>query len=187
MGIITTSQFSTGIVIKYETAMCEVLEFQLVKMQQRQPIVRTKLRNIRNGSVHEIAFRSGDKFEEVYLESRPIQYLYHEGSNYHFMDSQTYHEVIVSADLLGERANYLKDNSEATGRFDEEELVLVELPSSVELMVLETDPGMRGDTAKSGSKPAKVETGATIKVPLFVNPGDRIRVDTRTGEYLERV
>ncbi len=186
MGIITTSQFKTGLIIKYNNELCEIIEFQLVKMQQRQPIVRTRLKNLKNGNVIEQPFRSGDKFEEVYIEDKPIQYLYHEGAHYHFMDSESYHEVIVSASILGDKVNYLKDNSEATGRYSGEELIEVELPSSVTLQVVETEPGVRGDTAKSGSKPAKVETGATIKVPLFVSIGDSIRVDTRTGEYLER-
>jgi elongation factor P len=184
--MISTSQFKTGLVIKYEGQLCEILEYQLVKMQQRQPIVRTKLRNIRTGNVLEQPFRSGDKFEDVYLEERPIQYLYHDGNNYHFMDQQSYHEVVVSAQLLGDKSDFLKDNSEATGRFCDDELISVELPSSVVLKVTETEPGVRGDTAKSGSKPAKVETGAVVKVPLFVNTGDDIRVDTRTRQYLER-
>jgi len=184
--VIATSQFKTGLIIKYENAMWEIIEWQLVKMQQRQPIVRTKMRNIKTGNVLEIAFRSGEKFEEVYVEERPIQYLYHEGSKYHFMDSQNYHEIVVSAETLGGKAAFLKDNSEATGHFTGEELISIELPSSVTLEIIETEPGVRGDTAKSGSKPAKVETGATIKVPLFVTTGDKIRVDTRTGQYLER-
>ena len=184
--MISTSQFKSGVIILHDNNMCEILEFQLVKMQQRQPIVRTKLRNIRTGNVLEIAFRSGEKFEEVYLEDKPIQYLYHEGKNYHFMDTENYHEVVVTAELLGQNASFLKDNAEITGRFSDEKLILVQLPSSVELKVTETEPGIRGDTAKSGTKPAKVETGAMIKVPLFVNQGDVIRVDTRTGQYLER-
>lgn len=184
--MIDTSQFSRGLIIKYENQMCEVLEYQLVKMQQRQPIVRTKLRNIKTGNVLEQAFRSGEKFEEIYLEEKPIQYLYHADDRYHFMDTVTYHEVIVSAEALGEKSHYLKDNSEVTGRFSGEELISVELPSSVVLCVTETEPGLRGDTAKSGTKPATVETGAVVKVPLFVCTGDLIRVDTRTGAYLER-
>lgn len=184
--MISTSQFKSGVIIKYENALCEILEYQLVKMQQRQPIVRTKLRNIKTGNVLEQAFRSGDKFEDVYLEDKPIQYLYHEGDTFHFMDSETYHEVVVPRQVLGDKVNYLVDNSEATGRFSDEELISVELPASVVLTVTETEPGVRGDTAKSGTKPAKVETGATIKVPLFVGSGERIRVDTRTGQYLER-
>ena len=184
--MISTSQFKNGLIIKHNNAMCEIIEFQLVKMQQRQPIVRTKLKNIKTGQFLEQVFRSGDKFEEIYLEDKPIQFLYHEGNHYHFMDSESYHEVVATRQLLGDNVNYLKDNSEAVGRFCDEELIAVELPASVTLLVTETEPGVRGDTAKSGTKPAKVETGATVKVPLFVNSGDSIRVDTRTGNYLER-
>jgi elongation factor P len=187
MGMMSTSEFRNGSIIKHEGNMCEIIEFQLVKMQQRQPIVRTKLRNIRTGSVNEIAFRSGEKFEEVYLEERPIQYLYHEGEKYFFMDTQSYHEVVVSKALLGDGALYLKDQAEVSGRFNDEELILVELPASVTLLITECEPGIRGDTAKSGGKPATLETGVTIRVPLFVNQGDSVRVDTRTGQYLERV
>ena len=186
MSMISTSQFKAGLVIKYENQMCEILDFQLVKMQQRQPIVRTKFRNIRTGNVLEVPFRSGEKFDEVFLEDRPIQYLYREGNKLHFMDTQSYNEVVMGAEVLGERVNYLRENDEITGRYSDEDLILVELPSSVTLKVTETEPGIRGDTAKSGGKPAKVESGATIRVPLFVNTGDSIRVDTRTGLYLER-
>ena len=167
--------------------MWEILEWQLVKMQQRQPIVRTKMRNIKTGNVNETAFRSGEKFEDVYLEERPITYQYHDGTFYHFMDNESYHEVVVNEQMLGDKVGFLKDNSEATGRFAGDELILINLPASVELKIVETEPGVRGDTAKSGTKPAKVETGATIKVPLFVSTGDVVRVDTRTGQYLERV
>jgi len=184
--VISTSQFKSGVVIKYNNDLCEIIDFQLVKMQQRQPIVSTKLKNIKTGNVVEQKFRSGEKFEEVFLEDKPIQYLYHEGNKYHFMDSETYHEVVVSAELLGDRVNFLRENSDVIGRYWDETLLSVELPASIVLKVSETEPGVRGDTAKSGMKPAKVETGASIKVPLFVNPGDQIRVDTRTGQYLER-
>ena len=184
--MVSTSEFKSGMIIKYENGLWEILEYQLVKMQQRQPIVRTKMRNIRTGNVLEQPFRSGDKFEDIYLEEKPIQFLYREGDRFYFMDSTAYHEIIVSKATVGDKANYLKENSEAAGRYCDEELISVELPSSVTLSVTETEPGVRGDTAKSGTKPAKVETGATIKVPLFVNKGDNIRVDTRTGQYLER-
>ena len=184
--MVSTSEFKSGMIIKYENALFEILEWQLVKMQQRQPIVRTKMRNVKNGNVIETPFRSGDKFEDLYVEMKPIQYLYQDGAKYHFMDNESYHEVIVGAPLLGEKANFLKENSEAVGKYCNEELVSVELPASVTLKVVETEPGVRGDTAKSGTKPAKVETGATVKVPLFVSTGDEIRVDTRTGQYLER-
>ena len=184
--MISTSDFRTGIVIKYENGLYEIIDFQLVKMQQRQPIVRTKLRNIRTGSALEQPFRSGDRFEEVYLEKRPIQYLYHEGGVYHFMDSETYNEVVAYAKMLGEQVNFLKENTEVTGCYGEDELIMLELPASVVLEVSQTNPGLRGDTAKSGTKLAKVETGASVKVPFFVNTGDKVRVDTRTGQYLER-
>ena len=184
--MVSTSEFKNGMIIKYENGLWEILEYQLVKMQQRQPIVRTKMRNIRTGNVLELPFRSGEKFEDLYLEEKPIQYLYRDGEKFHFMDSEAYHEVVVNASTLGDKADFLIENSDASGRYCDEELISVELPSSVVLTVTETEPGVRGDTAKSGSKPAKVETGATFKVPLFVNTGDRIRVDTRTRQYLER-
>ena len=184
--MVSTSEFKAGIIIKYENQLWEILDYQLVKMQQRQPIVRTRLRNIKTGSAMEQAFRSGEKFEEIYLDQKQIQFLYHEGTKYHFMDSETYQEVVVSAEMLGSQADFLKDNAEALGKFNGEELLLIELPPSVVLKIMETEPGVRGDTAKSGTKPAKVETGATVKVPLFVTTGDSIRVDTRTGQYLER-
>ena len=184
--MVSTSEFKSGLVIKYNNDLYEIIEFQLVKMQQRQPIVRTKLKSITNGNVLEQPFRSGEKFEEIYLEDRPIQYLYNDGEKYHFMDSQSFNEVVILAKTLGEQANFLQENMEVTGRYNDDKLILVELPASVVLEVKQTDPGLRGDTAKSGSKPAKVETGATVKVPLFVNTGDKIRVDTRTGQYLER-
>ena len=184
--MVSTSDFRGGMIIKYEGGLWEILEWQLVKMQQRQPIVRTKMRNIRTGSVLEQPFRSGDKFEDLYLEEKPLQYLYREGDRFYFMDSTAYHEVIVNKTVLGDRANYLVENSDVSGRYCDEELISVELPASVVLTITETEPGVRGDTAKSGTKPAKVQTGATIKVPLFVGTGDKVRVDTRTGQYLER-
>ena len=184
--MISTSQFKSGIIVKYENQMWEILDWQLVKMQQRQPIVSTRMRNIKTGNVLEQKFRSGEKFEEIYLEDRMIQFLYKEGTKYHFMDNESYHEVVTDAAMLGEKAQFMKENSEARGRFSGEDLILVELESSVVLEVTDTEPGVRGDTAKSGTKPAKLETGASIKVPLFVTVGDKVRVDTRTGQYLER-
>ncbi len=184
--MISTSEFKNGVVIKYENQMYEIIDFQLVRMQQRQAIVRTRLKNILNGNVLDQPFRSGERFEEVYLEDRPIQYLYNDGDKYHFMDNENYHEVVISKALLGDQTHYLVENTEVVGRYSDDKLILVELPSSVVLEISETEPGVRGDTAKSGTKPAKASTGATIRVPLFVNTGDKIRVDTRTGDYLER-
>ena len=186
MSMVTTSQFKAGLVIKIENQMCEILDFQLVKMQQRQPIVRTKFKNIMTGNVLEVPFRSGEKFEEVFLEDRPIQYLYRDGNKLHFMDTQSYNEVVMGAETLGDQIGYLRENDEIIGRYNDETLILVELPPSVVLKITETEPGIRGDTSKSGMKPAKVESGATVRVPLFVTTGDSVRVDTRTGLYLER-
>lgn len=184
--MVSTSEFKAGMIIKYENGLWEILEYQLVKMQQRQPIVRTKMRNIKTGNVLEQPFRSGEKFEDLYLEEKPLQYLYKDGNRFHFMDSEAYHEVVVSEAAIGDKADFLRENDEVTGRYADDELISIELPSSVVLEITETEPGVRGDTAKSGSKPAKVETGAIIKVPLFIGTGDKVRVDTRTRQYLER-
>ncbi len=184
--MISTSEFKSGVVIKYEGGMWEIIEWQLVKMQQRQPIVRTKMKNIKTGNVLEQAFRSGDKFEEIYLEEKPIQFLYRDGNKFHFMDNETYHEVTVDASLVGDQANYLQENTEVEGKYSGDELLQILLPPSVVLVITECEPGVRGDTAKSGTKPAKLETGAVIKVPLFISQGEKVRVDTRTGQYLER-
>ena len=184
--MVSTSEFRAGMIIKYENGLWEILEYQLVKMQQRQPIVRTKMRNIRTGNVLEQPFRSGDKFEDLHMEEKSIQYLYRDGDRFHFMDMEAYHEVIVNSATIGEKVNFLRENDEVVGRYADEELISVELPSSVVLKIVETEPGVRGDTAKSGTKPAKVETGATVRVPLFISTGDQVRVDTRTGLYIER-
>ena len=152
--MISTSEFKSGVIIKYNNELCEILEYQLVKMQQRQPIVRTKMRNIRTGNVLEHPFRSGDKFEEIYLEERTIQFLYREGNHFHFMDSESFQPVVVSAQLIGDQAQFLKENSEVTGKFNGEEVLLLQLPASVTLKITETEPGIRGDTAKSGNNPA---------------------------------
>ncbi len=184
--MISTSDFKAGMVIRYENQMCEIIDYQMVRMQQRQAIFRTKLKNIKTGAVLEQPIRSGEQFEEIYLEDRPIQYLYMDGDKYHFMDSASYNEVVINKNVLGKQTDFLIENTEVIGRYHNEDLILVELPSSVVLEVAQADPGLRGDTAKSGSKLATTTSGATVKVPLFVNTGDKIRVDTRTGQYLER-
>jgi elongation factor P len=149
--------------------------------------VQAKLRNLRNGRVTENRFRSGEEVEEVRLEVKDFQYLYHDGSNYQFMDKETYEQIGVEEHKLGEGAKFLKEGETVRLLMVGLEVVSSELPLNVELQVVETVPGVRGDTATGATKPATVETGATINVPLFINEGDVIRVDTRTGEYLERV
>lgn len=185
--MVSVTDFKNGMVIKHRNDLYQIVHFQHVKMQQRAPITRTKMVNLKTGSVIEEPFRSGDRFEEVFLERKEIQYLYNEGELYHFMDTSDFQDVVIHKNILGDTILYMKDNDMATGMYCDGELLTVELPTAVVLTVTETVPGVRGDTAKAGLKPATVETGATVKVPLFINSGDRVKVDTRTGDYIERV
>ena len=184
--MITANEFKNGIVIKYNNQLFQIVWFQHVKMQQRAPIVRTKLVSLKTGQTLEQPFRSGDAFEDVFLERREIQYLYEDGDLLHFMNTEDYQDVVINKSMIPEQIHYLKDNMNVTGLYGDNELLTIELPASVTLAIKETEPGVRGDTAKSGSKPATLETGAAIKVPLFINPGDIVKVDTRTGAYIER-
>lgn len=184
--MITANEFKNGIVIKYNNQLFQIVWFQHVKMQQRAPIVRTKLVSLKTGQTLEQPFRSGDAFEDVFLERREIQYLYQDGDLFHFMNTEDYQDVVINRAMIADQIKYLKDNMNVTGLYGDNELLTIELPASVTLTIKETEPGVRGDTAKSGSKPATLETGASIKVPLFINPGDVVKVDTRTGAYIER-
>ncbi len=184
--MITANDFKNGIVIRWNNAMWQITSFQHKKMQQRAPIVRTKMVNLKTGAALEQAFRSAEKFEDVFLERKEIQYLYDDGGLLHFMDTSDYQDVVISREILGEQLRFLKDNDNVNGLYCDGELLSVELPASVTLKVIETEPGIRGDTAKSGTKPATVEGGAVIRVPLFVNIGDVLKIDTRTSDYLER-
>jgi elongation factor P len=184
--MVTANEFKNGIVIKYNNQLCQITWFQHVKMQQRAPIVRTKMVNMKTGQALEQAFRSGDAFEDVFLERREIQYLYADGELLHFMNTEDFQDVVINKSLIEAQMLYLKDNMNVTGLYCDNELLTIEMPASVTLKITETEPGVRGDTAKSGSKPATLETGATVKVPLFIGPGEMIRVDTRTGDYIER-
>lgn len=184
--MITANEFKNGIVIKYNNQLFQVVWFQHVKMQQRAPIVRTKLVGLKTGQTLEQPFRSGDAFEDVFLERREIQYLYADGELLHFMNTEDYQDVVINKSSIPDQIHYLKDNMNVIGLYGDNELLTIELPASVTLAVKDTEPGVRGDTAKSGSKPATLETGVAIKVPLFINPGDIVKVDTRTGAYIER-
>lgn len=184
--MISTNEFKAGVVIKFNGDLWQILSYQHVKMQQRAPIVKTKMMKLKGGNVIESSFRSGDKFEDVFLERKELQYTYRDGNLFHFMDTSDYHEVAVNADLVGDKAKFMKENDMVTGLYGDDTLLTIELPSSVTMTITECEPGVRGDTAKSGTKPATLETGAVVKVPLFVNQGDRIRVNTETGEYQER-
>ncbi|MBP9732803.1 MAG: elongation factor P [Candidatus Omnitrophica bacterium] len=184
--MISANEFKNGVVIKYNNQLFQIVWFQHVKMQQRAPIVRAKLVSLKTGQLLEQPFRSGDTFEDVFLERHELQYLYSEGDLFHFMNNEDYQDVVINRAMIQEQLKYMKENMNVTGLYGDNELLTVELPASVVLEIKETEPGVRGDTAKSGSKPATLETGAAIKVPLFINPGDMVKVDTRTGAYIER-
>jgi elongation factor P len=185
--MISTNQFRNGAAIRVDGKRFTVLYFQHVKPGKGGAFVRTRLRNIDTGAVLEKTFRAGEKVEGIKTESRPMTFLYADGDLHYFMDAETYEQVAISSGVLGEAVGYIVPNDEVSVLFADEEVVSVEPPVHVELEVVETDPGLKGDTATGGSKPATLETGLVVQVPLFVNVGDRVRVDTRSNEYLTRV
>ncbi len=184
--MITSGDFRPGVVIQLDGDLYAVVDTHHHKRAQRQAFVRAKLRNLKTGAVLERNFASDDRVVQVVLDRKPMQYLYHHGGEYVMMDQETYEQLSVPSELLGEAAGYLKDNTDVTVVFYEGRPIAVELPNTVELAVVQTAPGVRGDTVSGGTKPAKLETGLTVQVPFFVSVGDRIRIDTRTGQYLER-
>ena len=183
---ISTADFRTGLTIETDDGIFQIIEFQHVKPGKGGAFVRSRLRNLRTGAVVDKTFRAGERMEHATIERRDMQFLYRAGDEFVFMDTETFDQMPLSEQTVGDGAKYLKPDMEVRVVTYDEELLGVEVPNSVELQVTKTDPGLRGDTATGGSKPATVETGGVVKVPLFVNVGDRIRVDTRTGEYLER-
>jgi len=185
--MIDAGELRKGVVIELDGEIYQILEYQHVKMQQRQPVVKLKLRGVRNGNFIERNFQSGDKVATVFLEHRPVQYLYTDGDLYYFMDNETYEQIVLTSSQIGDDTNYLKEGLMLEIQTCKGDTVAVELPASVELRVTETEPGFKGDRATAGTKAAKLETGVTIQVPLFINTGDIIKVHTRTGGYLEKV
>ncbi len=165
---------------------CVIIEFQHVKPGKGGAFVRTKWRNLLTGNVNERNFRSGEKFEKPDLEEKTMQYLYSEGDDFYFMDTSSYEQTFVNAETLGEARNFLKENIECSMLFFEGRVIGVEMPNTVELKVVKCDPGMKGDTVSGATKPATLESGYTVNVPLFINEGDVLRIDTRSGQYLER-
>jgi elongation factor P len=185
--VATTADFRNGMTIQMEGGLYTITYFQHVKPGKGGAFVRTKLKNVLTGAVLERTFRSGEKVDEVRLEHRPVQYSYTDGQLYYFMDQETFEIVPLSEDVIGsDQLRYLKENMECEGLVHNDRIISVELPYFVELEIVETDPGVRGDTAQGGTKPAKLETGAVVQVPLFLNEGDVIRVDRREDKYLER-
>ncbi len=184
----TTADFRTGMCIYHNNDIWQILDFQHVKMQQRRPIVRTKIKNLSTAKVLEVTFSAGDKVDDVRVERRVLQYLYKDESGYTFMDQTTYDQITIDSSMVSS-ADLLKEGQEVEILFaaEDEKPLLVELPPFVVLEVTYTEPGVRGDTATNVTKPAKVETGAEIAVPIFVDTGEKIKVDTRTHAYVERV
>jgi len=185
--VISTSDFRKGMKMDFKGEPCEIVDYQHVKMGRGGAIVRTKMKSLITGNVLEETFRAGEKFERPELEEKEMQYLYYQDGLYYFMDTVTYEQVPFTEKQLGENKLYLKENTVATVLYYKGSPIGVELPTFVELVVAETEPGFKGDTASGGSKPAKLETGAAVRVPFHINQGDLIRVDTRTGQYVERV
>jgi elongation factor P len=184
--MIDAGELRKGTVIELDGDIFQILEYQHVKMQQRQPVVKLKLRGVRSGNFIEKNFQSGDKVVTVFLEHRPVQYLYNDGHLYYFMDNETYEQFVLTPDQIGDDRRFLREGLALEILTCKGDTVSVELPASVELRVAETDPGFKGDRATAGTKPAKLETGVTLQVPLFVNPGDVVKINTRTGAYLEK-
>lgn len=174
-----------GAILEMDGKLLQVIDMQHVKMK-RTALLKMKLKDIRGGHITEQSFQSDSKFTRVRLEERPMQYLYNDGDLFYFMDEETFEQITLGKDQIGENIRFLKDGMSLQIAMYKEEIIGIEMPLTVELEVTETDPGFKGDTATGGSKPAKLETGITIQVPLFINEGDVLKIDTRSGSYLER-
>ena len=184
--MIDAGQLRKGIAIQLDGKVFQVVEYTHIKIGRGSAQVKLRLRDARSGGVVERAFQSTERFEPAFLEHRPVQFLYRDGDVYHFMDSETFEQMELSAEKLGDAAKYLKDGLSLEMLVHDADVVSVELPVAVELTVTETEPGFRGNTATGGTKPATLETGAVVQVPLFMSVGDVVKVDTRTGQYLEK-
>lgn len=187
MSATTTAAFRNGMVIRYNGELYTVVEFHHVSPGNWRAFVRVRLKNVKSGRILEQRFRAGEEIEEVRVEHENWQFLYVDGDDYIFMNTETFDQQPVPKEMLGDAMKFLKEQDIIELLVDGENIVAVEIPNFLELKVESAEPGVRGDTANNVTKPATLETGAVINVPLFVNPGDRIRIDTRTGQYVERV
>ena len=186
MPTITTNDLKNGMTLELDQDLVQVVEFQHVKPGKGHAFVRTTLRNVRTGAVVDRTFRAGEKGERAMIDKRSMQFLYRDGSEYVFMDDETYDQMQVAPTTLGDAANYVVEQSTAMILLFGDEVVGVELPASVELLITETEPGVQGDRVSGARKPATLETGLVVQVPLFIENGERVKVDTRSGEYLGR-
>jgi elongation factor P len=185
--MILAGDFRNGVTFEYDGNVLQVIEFQHVKPGKGAAFVRTRLRNVITGSIVERTFNPSDKVEKAVIDRADMQYLYNDGELYHFMNVETYDQIALNLDTIGDSLKFVKENVVVKIMSYKDNVFGIEPPTFVELEITETDPGFKGDTATGATKPAIVETGAMVKVPLFVNVGDVIRIDTRTNEYMERV
>ena len=184
---ISTADFRNGMCIEYNNKLCTIVEFQHVKPGKGGAFVRTKLRDIKTGRVVDYTFNAGTKFDSVRLETKKMQFLYSDGTDFNFMDMSSFEQLSIPAETVGSAANWLKENDEATLMYAGDELISIEPPMFVALEVTETEPGFKGDTATNTTKPATLETGVTIQVPTFVEIGDVLQIDSRDGRFVKRV
>lgn len=184
--MISAGDFRNGVTFEMDGNVVQIIEFQHVKPGKGAAFVRTKIRNVISGAVTEKTFSPTDKFPTAYVERKDMQYLYNDGDLYYFMDNETYENIPISKDVLSDNFKFVKENMDCKVLSYKGKVFGVEPPFFIELEVTQTDPGFKGDTATNATKPATLETGAEIRVPLFINEGDHIKVDTRTGEYMER-
>lgn len=184
--MITAGDFRNGVTFEMDGQVMQVVEFQHVKPGKGAAFVRTKIRNVISGAVTEKTFNPNDKYPTAFIERKDMEYLYNDGDLYYFMDSETYEQLPISPNVLGDNFRFVKENMVCKVLSYKGNVFGIEPPNFVELQVTETEPGVKGDTATNVTKPATLETGAEIKVPIFINEGEMIRVDTRTGEYMER-
>ncbi|MED1205166.1 elongation factor P [Heyndrickxia acidicola] len=184
--MISVNDFRTGLTIGVDGAIWRVLDFQHVKPGKGAAFVRSKLRNLRTGAIQEKTFRAGEKVEKAQIDNRKMQYLYANGDQHVFMDNETYEQIELSSDAIEYELKFLKENMEVFIMMFQEETLGLELPNTVELTVTETEPGIKGDTASGGTKPATMETGLTVQVPFFVNQGDKLIINTTDSSYVSR-
>ncbi len=184
---ITINEVAKGMALKVDGNICTVVDFNHVKPAKGSAFVRIKIRNLQTGLVIERTYRSAETLEDVPLEERRMQYLYNSGDAYHFMDQTTFEEHVIQKESLGNIISFMLENMEVYGYVHDDKVLKVELPNFIVTKITETEPGVKGDSSKSNSKPAKIETGAIIQVPLFVDVGDEVKIDTRSGDYVERV
>ena len=184
---LSINEIKSGITLALDGEVYMVVDAQHVKPGKGAAFVRARLKNLKTANIQEKTWRGDEKIEQAFIEERKLQYQYSSGNMYHFMDRENFEEIAIPQDNIGEKAKFLKDNLEALGYFYKNDVLSVTLSNFIEFRITHTEPGIKGDTAKSGTKPAELETGAIVQVPLFINEGDIIKVDTRTGGYVERI